>query len=49
MQRCVSVRGVDLWNSCDNELKRCSSLSSFKNMFKIKIQKKHKIGYKEEE
>ena len=40
-QRCVSVRGVNLWNSCDNELKRCISLSSFKNMFKSKVLQKY--------
>ncbi len=41
-QRSVSVRGVNLWNSCENELKLCSSLSTFKNMFKTKILQKYK-------
>lgn len=40
-QRCVSVRGVNLWNSCDDELKMCSSLSSFKNMYKTRAIRKY--------
>uniref|UniRef100_A0A669C5X4 Reverse transcriptase domain-containing protein n=1 Tax=Oreochromis niloticus TaxID=8128 RepID=A0A669C5X4_ORENI len=40
-QRCVSVRGVNLWNSYDNDLKRCSSFSLFKNMFKNRVLEKY--------
>ena len=35
--RCVSVRGVKLWNKCDNELKECSNMGTFKKLLKKKI------------
>lgn len=34
-QRCVSVRGINLWNSYDSNLKRCSSFSFFKTCLKL--------------
>lgn len=40
--RCVSVRGVNLWNSLEKELKNCVSLNSFKKMYKIKKINKYK-------
>ena len=32
--RFISVKGVNLWNNCDKELKLCTSLCHFKKMFK---------------
>lgn len=40
-QICVCVRGVNLWNSYDSDLKRCSSHSLFKNMFKTTVLEKY--------
>lgn len=28
--RCVSAKGVNLWNGCDEEFKKCSSLCVIK-------------------
>lgn len=35
--RCVSVKGVNLWNGLDGELKMCNSRYVFKRMFKNKV------------
>lgn len=32
-QRCLSVQGVKLWNSLDDELKTCKSIGSFKKLY----------------
>ena len=39
--RCISVKGVDLWNSLDNELKLCTSIKKIK-MFKTKVFNRYK-------
>ena len=31
---CVSVKGVEVWNNLQNELKDCKSDVDYKNMFK---------------
>lgn len=31
---CLSVKGVNLWNNCDDELKKCGTLSKLKKLFK---------------
>ncbi len=31
--RCLSVKGVNIWNKCDKELKLCNSLCQFKNIY----------------
>lgn len=36
---CISVKGVILWNSCQEELKICGSLSKLKKLFKNKTLK----------
>ena len=41
-ERCLSVRGVRLWNSLDNELKTCKSITKFKKMYKTKIINKYR-------
>ncbi len=38
--RCVSVKGVSLWNGCDEELKVCSSVCMLKRMFKNMVVNK---------
>ena len=40
--RCVSVKGVKMWNKCENELKECSNMSTFKNIFKKKVLESYK-------
>ena len=40
--RCVSVIGVKLWNSLDNELKNSSSIYKFKRMYKTKVINKYR-------
>ena len=35
-KHCITVKGVSLWQSCDKELKKCSTLYKFKKMFKSK-------------
>ncbi len=35
--RCLSVKGVNLWNKCDKELKVFNSLCQFKKMYKNKV------------
>lgn len=35
--RCISVKGVNLWNNLHTELKLCNSLCKFKKMFKNKV------------
>ena len=40
--RCLSVRGVRLWNSLDNELKTCKSITKFKNMYKNRMINKYR-------
>ena len=36
-ERCVSVRGVKLWNRLDEDLKNCTSIKVFKRMYKSNI------------
>ena len=36
-ERCVSVRGVKLWNSLDDHLKNSTSLKVFKRLYKAKV------------
>lgn len=40
-QKCVSVYGVKLWNSMNNEFKCCTNVYSFKKMYKEKIMKEY--------
>lgn len=40
--RCLSVKGVTLWNNLDTELKTCSSIRKFKIMYKSKVFDKYK-------
>ena len=37
MARCISVKGVKLWNSLDNELKLANSIKTYKKLFKAKV------------
>ena len=39
---CLSVKGINLWNDLDNELKSCTSLNKFKKMYKNKIINRYK-------
>ena len=39
---CVSVKGINLWNDLENELKTSTSLRIFKKLYKIKIINKYK-------
>ena len=40
--RCISVKGVNLWNKLDNHLKMCTTISKFKRMFKNKVLNKYR-------
>ncbi len=44
--RCLSVKGVNLWNKCDKELKVCNSLCQFKKMYKNKVINNYMTQYK---
>ena len=35
--RCISVIGVKLWNSLDNELKLANSIKTYKKLYKAKV------------
>ena len=39
--QCISVRGVNLWNGLDDELKMCRSIFEFKRLFKGMIFEKY--------
>lgn len=39
--RCVSVRGVQLWNSLNKDLKCSNSIHSFKKIFKANVMEKY--------
>ena len=41
-RRCLSITGVNLWNSLDIELKLCTSIKKFKKMFKNSAINKYK-------
>ena len=43
-ERCISVIGVKLWNSLNNELKNCRSINKFKNIFRSNIINKYKTS-----
>ena len=34
---CITTRGVNLWNSCSEEMKSCTTMSNFKRLFKMNI------------
>lgn len=34
---CITVKGVNLWNNCSEELKTCKTLRKFKQAFKMSI------------
>ena len=40
--RCVSVIGIKLWNSLDIDLKNCSSINTFKKIYKAKAINKYR-------
>ena len=40
--RCISVIGVNLWNSLDKEQKLCTSIKRFKTLFKTKVLNRYK-------
>ncbi len=44
--RCLSVKGVHLWNKGDKELKVCHSLCKFKKMYKNKMINDYMTLYK---
>ncbi len=44
--RCLSVKGVHLWNKGDKELKVCNSLCKFKKMYKNKVINDYMTLYK---
>ncbi len=39
--RCVTVKGVKLWDNCDSELKECNKMGRFKKLFKNKTIEKY--------
>ena len=41
--RCLSVRGVNLWNGLENDLKTSKTINSFKRIFKNKVLNKYNI------
>ena len=42
-ERCISAIGVKIWNSLDNELKNCSSINTFKKMYKSNIIDRYRL------
>ena len=40
--RCISVKGVNLWNKLDDELKMCTTITKFKSSFKCKALNKYR-------
>lgn len=40
--RCISVRGVNLWNSLEDNLKQSTSIKAFKKMYKSIIFQKYR-------
>ncbi len=44
--RCLSVKGVNLWNKCDKGLKVCNSPCQFKKMYKNKVINNYMTQYK---
>ncbi len=44
--RFLSVKGVNLWNKCDKELKVCNSLCQFKKMHTNKVINNDMTRYK---
>ncbi len=44
--RCLSVKGVNLWNKCDKELKLRNSLCQFKQMYTNNVIKNYMTQYK---
>ncbi len=44
--RCLSVKGVNLWNKCDKELKLCNSLCQFKKIYTNKVINNYMTQYK---
>lgn len=45
-QRCISVKGANLWNSLDKEMKMCNTLFKFKSTYKYKMINKYKTEVK---
>ena len=41
--RCISVMGVNLWNSLDKDLKMSNSVKTFKKTYKDKIIDKYTL------
>ena len=39
--QCISVRGVNIWNALDDDLKMCQSMYQFKRLFKNKVFDKY--------
>ena len=40
---CISVKGVNLWNSCGEDLKTCKTLSKLKQIFTNNIRNGYKM------
>lgn len=43
-QMCVSVYGVKLWNSLDDDFKHCSDIIQFKRIYKEKIMGRYELS-----
>lgn len=41
-RRCLSVKGVDLWNSLSIQLKGSKTIKAFKKMYKLNIMEKYR-------
>ena len=42
--RCISVKGINIWNKLDCELKTCNSIKKFKRNFKTKVIERYKAS-----
>ncbi len=41
---CITVKGVTLWNNCNEELKPCITINKFKRVFKYNILNGYGMG-----
>ena len=40
--RCLSIKGVDVWNSLENDLKLSTSITTFKKLLKMRVINRYK-------